>query len=187
MVQDTNHAITKILKKGINNKEGLNQVFDLMYPEIKRIARSQIHRLNTGETITPTVLVNECYLKLVKPSHLDFENRKHFIHTAARCMRQFLVDDIRNKHRKKRSGEKISEGLTQLIGAEDINFDLLDLNETLSALEKVDDELTRIVELRFFSGHTLEEIAEIYQVSKRTIIRRWNMAKSFMVALNKTK
>ena len=184
MSTQVSQAITQILNQGVESKDSLNKVFELMYPEIKRIARSQLLRLNSGQTITPTVLVNECYLKLSKPSQLSFENRQHFIHTAARCMRQFLVDRIRNNQRQKRSGEKVSEGLTQIIGSEDINFQLLELDETLSALEKIDEDLAKLVELKFFSGHSLIEIAEIYGVSKRTIIRRWNVAKSFMSALN---
>jgi RNA polymerase sigma factor (TIGR02999 family) len=184
MSEILNPQITQILSNNINSKETLNQVFELMYPEIKKIANSQLYKLNTGQTITPTVLVNECYLKLHKPDNLSITNRKHFICTVAKCMRQFLVDKVRSNNRHKRAGQKVDDSLTQMIGSDDIDFQLMEINEILTKLEKIDTDLAEIVELRFFSGNSLIEIAEIQQVSKRTIIRKWNMAKSFISALS---
>lgn len=180
-----NNQITQILSGQVNGRDTLDQVFNLMYPEIKKLANSQLARLNTGQTITPTVLVNECYMKLVKPKNLSFENRKHFICTVAKCMRQFLVDRVRKNMRLKRAGEICQEPITQVMGEKDVNFKLLEIDEIISKLDLIDPAMAELAELRFFSGHSLEEIAEFRNVSKRTIIRHWNMTKSFIITLTK--
>jgi RNA polymerase sigma factor (TIGR02999 family) len=178
------NQITQILASNISDRDTLNQVFALMYPEIKRLANAQVSRLNTGQTITPTVLVNECYMKLSKPESLSFENRKHFICTVAKCMRQFLVDKVRKNMRLKRAGEISQEPITQIMGVKDINFKLLEIDEIIRKLELIDSEMAELAELRFFSGHSLQEIADFQNISKRTIIRRWNMTKSFIITLS---
>ena len=179
-----NHQITQILSQRVESKETLDKVFNLMYPEIKRLANAQLSRLNTGQTITPTVLVNECYMKLSKPSQLSFENKKHFICTVAKCMRQFLVDRVRKNMRLKRAGEMSQEPITQIMGEKDIDFKLLEIDEILDKLSLIDSELAELAELRFFSGHSLQEIADIQGLSKRTIIRKWKMTKSFILTLH---
>lgn len=178
-----NNQITLLLTGNIDSKNTLDKVFNIMYPEIKKLANSQLSRLNTGQTITPTVLVNECYMKLAKPDNLLFENRKHFICTVAKCMRQFLVDKVRKNMRLKRAGEMSQEPITQLVGATDVDFKLLELDEIITKLQLIDPVLAELAELRFFSGHSLQEIADIQNLSKRTIIRKWNMTKSFIKSL----
>ena len=180
-----NNQITKILSGKVNGRDTLDQVFNLMYPEIKKLANSQLARLNTGQTITPTVLVNECYMKLSKPDNLSFENRKHFICTVAKCMRQFLVDKVRRNMRLKRAAEMSQEPITQVMGAKDVDFKLLEIDEIINKLQLIDPAMAELAELRFFSGHSLQEIADIKQVSKRTIIRKWNMTKSFIITMSK--
>ncbi len=178
-----NNQITQILRGEVNSRDTLNQVFKLMYPEIKNLANAQLARLNTGQTITPTVLVNECYMKLSKPDKLSFENRKHFICTIAKCMRQFLVDRVRKNMRLKRAGEISQEPITQIMGASDVDFKLLEIDEILTKLEHIDPDMAELAELRFFSGHSLQEIADINKVSKRTIIRKWKVTKTFIISL----
>ncbi|VAW36893.1 hypothetical protein MNBD_GAMMA01-2151 [hydrothermal vent metagenome] len=177
------NQITKILSQQVKGRDTLDQIFNLMYPEIKKLANAQLSRLNTGQTITPTVLVNECYMKLAKPSNLSFENRKHFICTVAKCMRQFLVDKVRKNMRLKRAGAISHEPITQIIGEQDVNFKLLEIDEIITKLELIDVDMAQLAELRFFSGHSLQEIADFQKVSKRTIIRKWNMTKSFITTL----
>lgn len=178
-----NNKITQILKDKVNNRDTLDQVFKILYPEIKKLANAQLARLNTGQTITPTVLVNECYMKLSKPDKLSFENRKHFICTIAKCMRQFLVDRVRKNMRLKRAGEISQEPITQIMGASDVDFKLLEIDEILTKLEHIDPDMAKLAELRFFSGHSLQEIADINNVSKRTIIRKWKVTKTFIISL----
>ncbi|MCF6299523.1 MAG: ECF-type sigma factor [Proteobacteria bacterium] len=183
MNHTTNNQITQILSSDSNSQDILDRVFELMYAEIKNMANIQLYKLNAGKTITPTVLVNECYLKLSKPKELSFENRKHFIYTIARCMRQYLVDRVKQNFSQKRDGEKTPNALSSIIGEEDINFELLDLDKIISQLDKINPTLSELAVLKFFSGHSLLEIAKIQGVSKSTIMRKWSMAKSFIVAL----
>ena len=178
------NQITNILLNKSNSRESLDQIFNLMYPEIKKLANAQLSRLNTGQTITPTVLVNECYMKMTKQINMSFENRKHFICSVAKCMRHFLVDKIRNNMRLKRAGEISHEPITQIIGDKDVDFKLLEIDEIITKLDLIDPAMAELAELRFFSGHSLEEIAEIRSVSKRTIIRHWKMTKSFIITMS---
>jgi RNA polymerase sigma factor (TIGR02999 family) len=180
MKQASNNQVTQILADGNNSQASLNRVFEIMYPEIKKLANAQLFKLNAGQTITPTVLVNECYIKLSTPSELSFENRQHFIFTVARCMRQFLVDRIKNNFRKKRAGKYSHKPITSIVGDKDINIELLDLDIIITKLEKINPNLAKLVIFRFFSGYSIIEIAEIKGVSKSTIIRQWNMAKSYI-------
>ena len=99
-------------------------------------------------------------------------------------MRQFLVDNVRKNVRLKRAGEISQEPITQVMGDSDINFKLLEIDEIISKLHLIDEEMAELAELRFFSGHSLQEIADINEVSKRTIIRKWNMTKSFIITLS---
>ena len=183
MNQNVNSQITQILSSDNNSQNTLDKVFELMYDDIKNMANIQLYKLNAGQTITPTVLVNECYLKLCKPENLSFENRKHFIYTIARCMRQYLVDRVKQKYRQKRDGEKIADALSSVIGEKDINFELLDLDAVINKLDKINPSLAELAVLKFFSGHSLDEIAKIQGVSRSTIMRKWSMAKSFIVTL----
>ncbi len=176
--------ITEILHTDKNiSQDSFDKVFELMYPEIKRLANLQLLKLNAGQTITPTVLVNECYLKLSKPSNLHFENRKHFTYTVARCMRQFLMDRLKQNMRQKRAGEKSSDGITSIVGVDDINIDLLDIDKIINKLDTINSNLAQLVVLKFFSGNSLEEIANIQEVSRSTIMRHWKMAKSYIKVL----
>ncbi len=183
MKVEIKHQITNILSSGKSSHKTLEEVFELMYPEIKKIANIQLNRLNAGQTITPTVLVNECYIRLSKPKSLSIENKKHFIYTVARCMRHFLVDRVKQNFRQKRAGIKSQEPLSNIIGEANINFELLDLDAILNKLEKINPKLAELAVLKFFSGHSLTEIAEIQEVSKSTIMRKWKITKSFIVSL----
>jgi len=183
MMKQNINQITKILSSSNTSQDTLGRVFELMYAEIKNMANIQLYKLNAGHTITPTVLVNECYLKLSKPKSLSFENRKHFIYTIARCMRQYLVDRIKQNFSQKRDGEKTPNALSSMIGEQDINFELLDLDKIINQLDRINPTLSELAVLRFFSGHSLIEIAQIQGISKSTIMRRWKMTKSFIVTL----
>ena len=183
MKQNNNSQITQILSADNNSQDTLDRVFELMYTDIKNMANIQLYKLNVGKTITPTVLVNECYLKLSKPENLSFENRKHFIYTIARCMRQYLIDRVKQKCRQKRRGEQVQDPLSSIIGEDDINFELLDLDAIINQLDTINPSLAELTVLKFFSGHSLEEIADIQGVSRSTIMRKWRIAKSFIATL----
>ncbi len=177
----SDEAIQQLSKN--SSSKAIDSLFTALYPEIKNLARAQLQRLRVGETITPTVLVNECYLKLIKPSSLSFENQKHFTYTVARCMRHYLVDRVKGKYRLKRSANYTKASITSIIGSDDINIELLELDKAIEHLDKINPELAKLVILRFFSGFSIVEIAKMQGVSKSTIIRQWNIAKTHISVL----
>jgi len=177
------HEITQILASDEEPSERLNRAFNFLYPKIHSIASSQLHRLPVGQTITPTVLVNECFIKLVTPNELKAENTQHFINTVARSMRHYLVDIIRRKNRSKNAAVRNDFNISQIIGEKDINFRVLELDRQLNKLAEVDPELSQLVEWRFFTGLTLHEIAKLKNLSIRQVARQWKIAKSLLLSL----
>lgn len=177
----SDEAIHQLSKK--DSLESIGELFTALYPEIKKLARAQLNRLRVGETITPTVLVNECYLRLIKPTSLSFENQKHFTYTVARCMRHYLVDRVKKKYRLKRSGHFTNSSITSIIGKDDVNIELLELDKAIEHLDEINPELAKLVILRFFSGFSMLEIAKMQGVSRSTIIRQWNIAKTHIKVL----
>ena len=172
----------------IEQNNGLNEhilatAFDKLYPEIKSLARSQLRKIRSGDTITPTVLVNECYLKVRQNADMPLSSSKHLICLMAKCMRQFLIDELRSKNRSKRSGQKVEMEMSELIGAPDKGFRLLELNDVIRQLEHIDPHLAELTELRFFSGLTMNEISQTLNTSKRQLNRHWSLAKSLLASL----
>ncbi|WP_395376991.1 ECF-type sigma factor [Marinicella sp. W31] len=176
--------ITQIIAQGFAKPgEGVDDVFEQLYPNIKQLAQAELYKLNPGQQISPTMLVNECYIKLKTAKPMNFEGRQHFFNMVARCMRYYLVDLVRSHNRQKRKGQHTEFKVSQVVGDNDIALQLLDLNEALERLEQIDAELANITQLRFFSGMTLEEIAELNNTTKHDIYKKWTMAQSFLVTL----
>lgn len=172
----------------IEQNDGINDhilsfAFENLYPEIKSLARAQLRKIRSGDTITPTVLVHECFLKISKASGNDFYSSKHLICLIAKCMRQYLIDELRAKSRDKRSGEIIDMPLSEVVGTTDYNYRLLELNDVIKQLEHIDPKLAELTELRFFSGLTMDEISITLKTSKRQLNRHWNIAKSLLKSL----
>ena len=179
-----NNEITILLEsKDCSQKENINQLFDLLYLEIKKIASNQLRKLNPDNTLSPTVLVNECYLKLNMANDLNIQNRKHFYCIAAKCMRFYLMDLLKGNNRQKRDGINTVLSLTKLTGENNLDIEVVSLDEALCELEQIDEELARIVELRFYWGFTLDDVAEIFESSKNKIYQQWLMAKSLLLNL----
>ena len=167
----------------ISETENIDHLFQLLYKEIKNIATIQLRKLNPDDALSPTVLVNECYIKLHNTEGLNLKNRKHFYCIAAKSMRFYLMDLYKSKFSQKRDGVNTVLSLTKLTNEDPIDFELESLDEALTELEQIDEELARLVELRFFWGFTLEDVAEIFETSKNIIYQRWLMAKSLLFNL----
>lgn len=172
----------------INNKDSgwdvkMDKAFNLLYPFIRKLAQMELSKLNPGDHISPTVLANECYIKLKTSAPMDFQSRQHFYNTVARCMRYFLIDLVRNHNRHKRKGQHTELNISQIVGESEISMQLLELDEALQQLESIDLELANITQLRFFSGMTLEEISELYGTNKNNIYSKWLTAKSLLINL----
>lgn len=160
----------------------LDQVFDRVYPELKRLAASQLMR--TGQTLTPTALVNETYLKLIRADQLDLVDRRHFMICAARAMRHIVIDHHRAASAHRRGGEQQRVTLSTLnMGSPDDDVpDLIELDRALNDLNEIDPNLVELVELKFFAGLTMTEISNLCDDSLRTVNRNWARARAFLNA-----
>ena len=158
-----------------------NELTPLIYDELRRLARGLLRRERPGHTLQPTALVHEAFLRLIDQSQVNWQNRAHFFGAAARLMRQILINHAEARRAAKRGGEteRISlEDVDQFAAASEI--DLIALDEALRRLERLDPQQGRIVEMRYFSGLTIDEIAEAIGVSPATVKRDWSMARAWL-------
>ncbi len=158
----------------------------LVYGELRRIAAGYIRRERPGQTLQPTALVNEAYVRLAAERPREFQNRTHFLAIAALSMRQILVQRARSRRAAKRGGapQRVTLGddnLGEAHGAtQPPDVDLLALDEALTRLAALDHQQARIVELRYFGGLTIEETAEAVALSPATVKREWAMARAWL-------
>lgn len=161
------------------------ELFARLYRDLKRTARSQLARgRRPGETLDTTVLVHEAYLRLVGGSRLDAVSRSHFFNLAAQVMRNVVIDFARRRDAEKRGAAlRVSwpEGHDPAAPSESSEIDLLALDAALSRLHEESPRLARVVELRFFAGLALEEIAVLLEVGERTLKRDWRKARAFLL------
>ncbi len=177
------HEITRMLRQWSDGSlEALDNLLPLVYDELHRQAARYLRRENKDHTLQPTALINEAYLKLIDQREVNWENRTHFFAIAAQAMRRILVDHARTKHREKRGGDNAKLPLDEalMVVADEKNIDLIALDEALTRLEMKDKQQTRIVELRYFSGLSLEETAEALNISRTTAARDWAMARAWL-------
>jgi RNA polymerase sigma factor (TIGR02999 family) len=171
-----------LLAWGDGDQTALEQLIPLVHAELRRIAARYMARERAGHTLQPTALVNEVYLKLVDVERVRWQNRAHFLAVAARLMRRILVDFARSRRYGKRGGgvEHVAFDETAVI---DIGrgHDLLALDDALDELARVDARQSQIVVMRFFAGLTIEEIANVIEMSPATVMRDWKLAKSWLL------
>jgi RNA polymerase sigma factor (TIGR02999 family) len=160
----------------------VDELFRLVYDELRILAGRQLRRLRPGETLGPTALVHEVYLRFAQHSSPDLLDKNHFVALAASAMRMVTVDYWRRRHSRKRDPQApISVNVEDVPAPEaQPNFDLLALDEALRRLSELDARQAQVVELRFFGGLTLDEIAAIFGVSERTVKREWQKARTFL-------
>lgn len=134
-----------------------------------------------GHTLQPTALVHEAWLRLVKQTQVDWQNRAQFFGVAAQMMRRILVDHAKSKHREKRGGDAVKLLLEDTVDVSDERAaDLVALDDALQSLAAIDARKCRVIELRYFGGLSVEETAEILQVSPQTVLRDWKLAKAWL-------
>jgi len=164
------------------DEQALATLMPLVYDELRRLAARHLRRERPGQTLQATALVHDVYIRLLQDSHLSWQNRAHFFGIAARSMRQILIERARSKKAAKRGGDPIRVTLDPgLIAAQAQSLDLEVLDDALTRLAKLDGELARVVELRFFGGLSIEEAAEALGISTATVKRRWTVAKAWLV------
>ncbi len=163
--------------------DALDRLTNLVYPELRRIARRNLERRRAGESLESAALVNEAYLKLVRAGGIRCENRAHFLALCAQIMRRILVDHARRRGFAKRGGSARLLRLDEVLAAAQTRgIELLALDEALDALARIDNRKSRVVELRYFGGLSLEETAEVLGVSAETVKRDWRMARAWLIA-----
>jgi len=175
--------ITHMLREWRDGKaEALDNLLPLVYDELHRRAARYLRRERQGHTLQTTALIIEAYLKLIDQREVNWESRTHFFAIAAQAMRRILVDYARTAHRKKRGGDDLKLPLEEAmtVAAEETPVDLIALDEALNKLAARDEQQARVVELRYFSGLTLEETAEALHISRATTAADWNMAKLWL-------
>lgn len=160
-----------------------DKLFGIIYRELHAVAHRQLNRLRWGQTLNTTGLVHEVYLKLFGSTPMYWKDRVHFFAVAAKAMRQILVDHARRMQAAKRGGQAqktvFHTSMIQAGGAE-LDVDILDLDAALTRLASYGPRLSQVVELRFFAGLSVEEVADLLQVSSRTIERDWYKARALL-------
>ena len=162
--------------------EALEHLIPLVYDELHRMAKRYMNSQPSKHTLQTTALIHEAYVKLAAQKENRFENRSHFFAVAAKAMRHILVDHARSKKAEKRGGE-FEVGLLEeaAIVTTERASEIVALNEALKALERLDERRSRVVELRYFGGLSIEETAEVLKVSVETVQRDWRFAKSWLL------
>jgi len=163
------------------SQDKLDTLFEVLYPEVKKIANAQLHKMSSHHVMSATVLVNECYLKLKKSKFIHVKSEKHFYTLTSRCMRFYLVDIFRNSCTDKNKRIETEFHMEKIEGEGSVQIDLLELEHALKQLEQINKNLLNIVELRFFGGFSLEEIADLYSTNISSIYQKWLLAKSLIL------
>jgi RNA polymerase sigma-70 factor (ECF subfamily) len=181
MASDSDNVTRLLLEWSNGNQQALEEMLPLIYDELRHLAHNFLYRERPGHTLQTTALVHEAYLKLIDQRDAHWQNRAHFFAIAAQAMRRILIDSARKHVAEKRGGggEKLSLAEVATISLEpDVN--LLALDEALNALAEIDPQQSRIIELRYFGGLTIEETAEVTKLSPATIKREWAMARAWL-------
>lgn len=182
MDESTQQNITAKLRDwNRGNRSAAEELMPLVYDELRKVAANYLRKERSDHTLQPTALVNEAYLKLVDISSVEWQDRAHFFAVSSNVMRRILVDYARAQATDKRGGAAQKVELQDAIGfSRENEVDLLALNDALEKLTELDARQSRIVEMRFFGGLSVEETAEVLKVSTRTIKREWAMAKAWL-------
>ncbi len=175
--------VTRLLHAWRAGEEGaLDRLMPLVYDELRRVAHARMRAQNPGHSLQTTALVHEAYLRLVDAREHDWQNRTHFFALCAQAMRQILVDIARAKGAAKRGGGAPRVPFEDWLAASPPpDVDVLALDEALTQLAAEDPRQGQVVELRYFGGLSVEETAQVLQVSPQTVMRDWNMAKLWLV------
>jgi len=176
------HQVTRLLQEWNDGDESaLEQLMPLVHDDLHCLAHQHLRREGPGHILQTSALINEAYLRLVDQPEIRWENRNHFFGIAARLMRRILVDDARKRNAAKRGGSLIQVPLdeaTSLADEQSANVEALD--DALKILERTDARQGQIVELRFFGGLSIEETANVLQISPGTVMRDWTFARAWL-------
>ncbi len=182
MPQPTSQPVSDLLAKWrAGDEESLRRLLPVVYNELRRVAHYHLRKERPGHTLQTTALVHEAYLCLMKQQPRDFENRTHFVAVCAQLMRQILVQYARRRNAVKRDGGyKLTLDDHAMALAENRSVDLVALDDALNGLAELDPQQSRIVELRFFGGLSIEETSQVLGISPATVKRHWTTARVWL-------
>jgi len=174
--------VTQLLMNWSQGDQGaLEQLMPLVYGELRRLASSYLRRERSNHTLQSTALVHEAFMRLVNQQDVQWRNRAHFYAIAAQMIRRILVDYARSQHAEKRGAGAVKLELDEAMAVpQQSEIDLLGLNDALDQLAELDARQSRVVELRFFAGLSIEETAEVMHLSPASIKREWNTARAWL-------
>jgi RNA polymerase sigma factor (TIGR02999 family) len=181
-VKTSNDVTRLLLRWSQGDRSALEQLLPLVYAELRRMAARHLRRERNGHTLEPTALVHEVFLRLVDQREASWHNRAQFFGVAAQLMRRILVDYARARQAEKRGGSATLLSLEQAgeVAGPQAVADVLAVDEALERLAAHDPDQSRIVELRFFAGLTVDEVAHLLQRSERTVKREWRLARAWL-------
>ena len=178
---ELNEITQLLLAWGQGDQSALARLVPLVQAELRRIARSYMKRERPNHTLQTTALINEAYLKLIDQKNVHWQNRAHFYGIAAQCMRRILLDYAKRHRSVKRGGGVTAMALSSAPAiTPETSEELIMLDEALANLARLDERKSRIVELRFFGGMEMAEIAELLRISESTVARDWSLARVWL-------
>jgi RNA polymerase sigma factor (TIGR02999 family) len=179
---EASEEITQLLAAwSEGDPDAAEKLAPLIYKHLHRLARHYMHRERGDHTLQTTALVNEAYLRLVEQKRTDWRNRAHFFAISSTLMRRILVGMARTRQAQRRGGDPVHLSLDEaLVFSDGRAAELVVLDDALEALARLDDRKSRIIEMRFFGGLTVEETAEVLKVSPETVMREWKRARAWL-------
>ena len=176
------NEVTQILERmSAGDEAAAEELMPAMYDELRRLAASYLRRERKDHTLQPTALVHEAYLRMIRGENVAWQNRAHFLACSARVMRNILVDHAVGRKRIKRGGDRQRVPLDAVVVAfEESAIDLVALHQGLDKLATFDEQKSRVVELRFFGGLTIQEAGEVLGISHATVEREWKVARAWL-------
>lgn len=178
------HKVTKLLADyASGDSKAFEKLWPEIYAELRKMAHRRLQNERPGHTIQPTALVNEAYLRLSEGKEVRYKDRVHFFAIAANTMRRILIDYAKAKNAEKRGGGGVKVTLQEgiLASPDGDSLELILLDEALKKLEREDERLVKVVELKYFGGMSIEEIANALEISEATVKRDWNVAKLWLL------
>src|ERR1043165_1301665 len=181
MTASTNDVTQLLVAWGNGDQTARDQLMPLVYAELHRLAHRHIKKERPGHTLQTSALVNEAFLRLVDQRDMHWQSRAHFFGIAAQMMRRILVDYARKRRFAKRGGNQVQVSLNEeLLAAKQRSADVVLLDDALTQLAEIDERKSKVVELKFFGGLSIEETAEALGVSPGTVMRDWTLAKAWL-------
>ena len=170
--------VTQLLRAwSEGDQSALDQLYQIVYGELRRLAHRYMSRENAGHTLQTTALVNEAYLRLAEVKDMNWQDRAHFFAVSANVMRRILIDEARARRTERRGGDNLTIALDEALDVEKgEDLDLIALDLALQSLAKINHRQSQVIELRYFGGLSVDETAEVLKVSADTVMRDWRSA-----------